>query len=433
MGKPNFDIVEELRWRGILQDITPNTEELLKNQTVSLYLGIDPTADSLHIGHFAAIVTLMLFQKAGHKPYLVFGGATGMIGDPSGKSEERKLLDIQTIRNNLESIKKQMHRFLDFNDNTENAAVAVNNYDWTKDYSYLEFLRDIGKHITVNYMLSKESVKLRIERQTGISYTEFSYQLLQAFDFYVLFKDYNVTLQIGGSDQWGNITTGIELIRRKLGAEAHGLTIKLITKSDGKKFGKTEKGNLWLDPKRTSPYELYQYFINLSDEDAENFIKVFSLKPKDQILQTIEEHKKQPHKRILQQALASELTELIHGNEELQKAIAASQILFGKGTKEQLASLDEQTFLSVFDGVPTFEISKDELKQGINIVELLAVKTKVFNSKGEVRRLIKDNGLNLNQERVKSQDLTVDEKDLLNGKYLLVRKGKKNYSLILVK
>ncbi len=423
-------IIQELKWRGLIKDMTPGTDEFLEKNKTTLYLGIDPTADSIHVGHLAALIVMKHFQNYGHKPIIVIGGATGMVGDPSGKDEERPLLDEEILRHNQEAIKKQVSKFLDFDSQKDNGAIMVNNYDWMKNYSFLGFLRDIGKHITVNYMLAKESVKKRMEK--GLSFTEFTYQLLQGYDFLYLYEHYNCKMQIGGSDQWGNITTGIELIRRKLGKEdAHALVIPLITRADGKKFGKSEKGmNVWLDPKRTSPYQFYQFWINTSDIDAENYIKVFTFLSKEEIEKLIEEHRQAPHLRKLQKVLAEEMTKLVHGEEELQKAIEATQILFGKGTKETLEKLDEQTFLAVFDGVPTFNIPKQELTQGINIVDLLAAKTKVFNSKGEARRLIKEGGLYVNQEKISSQDAVVSEKDLLNGKYILVRKGKKKYFVI---
>ena len=427
---PKYNFVEELRWRGLLHDITPNAEETLVKEDSVGYLGIDPTADSLHIGHLVGIMIMKHFQKAGHKPIIVVGGATGMIGDPSGKSEERNLLDEATLRHNQEALKAQIAKFIDFSDDK---ALLVNNYDWTKDYTFLNFIRDFGKHLTINYMMSKESVKQRINSKSGISFTEFSYQLLQGYDFYFLYKNHNCKFQLGGSDQWGNITTGIELIRRKLGGEAYGITVPLITKADGKKFGKSEKGNVWLAPEKTSPYEFYQFLINTADADAERFIKIFSMKGKDEIEALINEHKEAPHRRVLQQALAEELTVTVHGREEYEKAVEASKILFGKGTKESLAKLDEKTFLQIFDGVPLFEFSKSELEQGVNIVDLLAEKTKVFASKGECRRLMKDNGLSINQEKQNDANYTMTSADLINGKYILVRKGKKNYSLIVVK
>ncbi len=424
-------IIEELKWRGLVKDMTPGTEEFLSKNKVTLYLGIDPTADSMHVGHLAALIVMRHFQNYGHRPIIVIGGATGMVGDPSGKDEERPLLDEGVLRHNQEALKRQVARFLDFSKDKPNGAILVNNYDWTKDYTLLGFLRDIGKHITVNYMMAKESVKRRMEK--GISFTEFTYQLLQGYDFLYLYEHYNCKMQIGGSDQWGNITTGIELIRRKLGKEdAYALVLPLITRADGKKFGKSEKGmNVWLDPSRTSPYQFYQFWINTSDIDAEKYIKVFTFLTKDEIDKLIEEHRQAPHKRLLQKKLAEEMTRLVHGQEQLEKAIAASMILFGKGTKEQLESLDERTFLDVFQGVPTFEVSKTDLEEGVNVVELLSEKTKVFQSKSEVRRLIKENGLSINQQKINSQDKVITADDLLNGKYLLVRKGKKRYFMIL--
>jgi tyrosyl-tRNA synthetase len=426
-------IIQELQWRGLIKDMTPGTEEFLEKNKVTLYLGIDPTADSMHVGHLAALIVMKHFKNYGHKPIIVIGGATGMVGDPSGKDEERPLLDEQVLKHNQEALKKQVAKFLDFDEDKDNGAIMVNNYDWTKDYTFLGFLRDIGKHITVNYMLAKESVKKRMEK--GISFTEFSYQLLQGFDFLYLYEHYNCKMQIGGSDQWGNITTGIELIRRKLGKEdAYALVIPLITRADGKKFGKSEKGmNVWLDPTKTSPYQFYQFWINTADVDAENYIKVFTFLSKEQIDEIIAKHKEAPHLRLLQRTLADEMTRLVHGEDQLRKAIEASQILFGKGTKQTLAQLDEQTFLDVFDGVPTFELDKNELQKGINVVDLLADKTKVFSSKSEVRRLIKEGGLNINQEKVTSQDRNVDTSDLLNNKYILIRKGKKKYFIIVAK
>ena len=429
-----MSVIDELRWRGLVKDTTPGTEEYLENHKVTAYLGIDPTADSMHVGHLATLIVMKHLQNYGHRPIIVIGGATGMVGDPSGKDEERPLLDEQTIRNNEQALKKQVARFLDFDESKPNGAIMVNNYDWTKDYTLLKFLRDIGKHITVNYMMAKESVKKRMEK--GISFTEFTYQLLQGWDFLYLYEHYNCQLQIGGSDQWGNITTGIELIRRKLGHEneTFGLVIPLITRADGKKFGKSEKGmNVWLDPKRTSPYQFYQFWINTADVDAEKYIKVFTFLSEDEINRLIEEHRQAPHLRILQRRLAEEMTRMVHGEEELQKAIDASSILFGKGTRDTLEKLDEQTFLAVFDGVPQFEIDRQELSNGIDVVTLLGEKTKVFNSKGEVRRLIKEGGLNINQEKVLNQERIVTTDDLLNDKYILIRKGKKKYFIIIAK
>ena len=425
---PKFDLIKEFEWRGLLHDITPEADEILRKEEVTAYIGIDPTADSLHIGHLVGLIVMRHLQLAGHRPIIVIGGATGMIGDPSGKSEERNLLDEKTLRHNQEALKKQIARFLDF---SEGKALLVNNYDWTKDYCFLDFIRDFGKHLTINYMLAKDSVKTRINSKSGISFTEFSYQLLQGYDFYYLRENYDCKFQFGGSDQWGNITTGIELIRRKAGKEVYAVTFPLITKSDGKKFGKSEKGNVWLDPERTSPYEFYQFLLNTADADAEKFIKIFSFRAREEIESLIEQHKAEPHRRILQKALAEDLTTIVHGEDELKKAIDASKILFGKGTKELIARLDEKTFLQIFEGVPVFNISKQELETGVNIVELLAEKTEIFKSKGECRRLMKDNGLSINQEKQNDPNYTVTSNDLINGKYILVRKGKKNYSLII--
>lgn len=430
---PNKNFVEELKWRGLLHDITPNAEEILSKENSVGYIGIDPTADSLHIGHLVGIMVMKHFQNAGHKPIIVVGGATGMIGDPSGKSEERNLLDEKSLRHNEEALKKQISHFINFSEDAENQAILVNNYDWTKDYTFLDFNRDFGKHITISYMMSKDSVKQRIASKSGISFTEFTYQLLQGYDFYHLYHEYNCKFQLGGSDQWGNITTGIELIRRKSANEAYGITVPLITKADGKKFGKTEKGNIWLSPEKTSPYEFYQFLLNTADEDAEKFIKIFSIKNRTQLETIIANHKKEPHKRILQKALAEELMAVVHGQTELQNAIDASNILFGKGTKDSLSKLSEKTFVQIFDGVASFEISKDLLTEGINIIELLAEKTKVFASKGECRRLMKDNGLSINQEKQNDANYTFTQADLINDKYILIRKGKKNYSYIIVK
>lgn len=427
---PNFNYVEELRWRGLLHDITPNAEDLLIKENSVGYLGIDPTADSLHIGHLVGVMIMKHFQRAGHKPIIVVGGATGMIGDPSGKSDERNLLDENTLRHNQDALKVQLEKFIDF---SHENALLVNNFDWTKDYSFLNFIREFGKHLTINYMMSKDSVKQRLNSNNGISFTEFSYQLLQGFDFYHLYKNFNCKFQLGGSDQWGNITTGTELIRRKLAGEAYGITVPLITKADGKKFGKSEKGNIWLDPDKTSPYEFYQFLINTADDDAERFIKIFSVKSREVIESLISQHKEAPHNRILQMALAEELTTEVHGKNNYETAVEASNILFGKGTKESLSKLDEKTFLQVFDGVPVFEVDLMDLQNGVNIVDLLAEKTKAVASKGECRRLMKDNGLSINQEKQNDALFTVSNSELLNGKYILVRQGKKNYSLIVAK
>ncbi len=425
------NFVEELRWRGMIHDIMPETEEVLMKESVSGYVGIDPTADSLHIGHLVSIMMLRHFQEAGHKPILLIGGATGMIGDPSGKSEERNLLDIKTLRNNQKSIQNQAMRFLRFDD-SPNSAVVVNNYDWMSKFSFLEFIRDIGKHITVNYMMSKESVKKRIsgDDREGMSFTEFSYQLVQGTDYLELYNTFNCKLQMGGSDQWGNITTGTELIRRKTGGEAFAITCPLITKSDGGKFGKTEKGNIWLNKNYTSPYHFYQFWINVSDEDAEKYIKIFTLLTNKEITDIIEKHKKEPHLRYLQNRLAEEITIFVHGAKELEVARKASEILFGNATHETLTQIDEQTFLSVFDGVPQFFVDKSELENNINVMELLAEKTKVFGSKGELRRLIQGGGLSINKEKIDNTEHNISKEHLLNNKYLLIQKGKKNYTLV---
>ena len=430
--KMNF--VEDLRWRGMLHDIMPGTEEQLKKEQTTAYLGIDPTADSLHIGHLVGVMVLKHFQLAGHKPLALIGGATGMIGDPSGKSEERNLLDEPTLRHNQECIKKQLAKFLDFETDAANAAVLVNNYDWMKGISFLDFIRDIGKHITVNYMMAKDSVKKRLgaESKEGMSFTEFTYQLVQGFDFLWLYQNMNCKLQMGGSDQWGNITTGTELIRRKAGGEAFALTVPLITKADGAKFGKTEQGNIWLDPVRTSPYHFYQFWLNTSDEDAEKYIKIFTPLSKETVEELVARHQQAPHERALQKKLAEEVTIMVHSTDDYEMALEASQILFGQGTAEQLKKLDERTFLSVFDGVPQFTVSKSELLNGINVVDLLAEKTQVFPSKGELRRTISANGLSINKEKVQDDKIMVDDNFLIGGKYILVQKGKKNYFLIIV-
>jgi tyrosyl-tRNA synthetase len=429
-----MNFIEELKWRGMIHDIMPGTEEQLSKEMTVAYIGFDPTSDSLHVGSFAQIMLLKRFQLAGHKPIALIGGATGMIGDPSGKSQERNLLDEETLRHNQEGIKKQLQKFIDFSGKEANSAEMVNNYDWMKDYSFLEFIRDIGKHITVNYMMSKDSVKKRLgdESNQGMSFTEFTYQLVQGFDFLHLYQHNNCKLQMGGSDQWGNITTGTELVRRKTGGEAFALTIPLVTKADGGKFGKTEQGNIWLDPKRTSPYEFYQFWLNSSDEDAEKYIKIFTVLSKDEITNLVEEHKKAPHLRLLQKRLAQEATIMAHSENEYQIAVDASLILFGQGTKETLGKLDYDTFLSVFKGVPQFNIGKDIVQTGVPILDLLVENTKVFNSKGEARRLISDNGLNINQEKIQDAEKIINSSDLINDKFILVRKGKKNYFLIVV-
>lgn len=429
------NFVEELRWRGMLSQIIPGTEEFLMKGTASAYLGTDPTADSLHIGHLCGVMMLRHFQRCGHKPYLLVGGATGMIGDPSGKSQERNLLDATTLYHNQEAIKKQVSKFLDFDSTAPNAAVMVNNYDWMKDFSFLDFARVVGKHITVNYMMAKDSVKKRLsgEARDGLSFTEFTYQLLQGYDFLHLYQSNNVKLQLGGNDQWGNMTTGTELIRRTLGndSEAFALTCPLITKADGTKFGKTEGGNIWLDRNRTTPYKFYQFWLNVSDDDAERYIKIFTSLDKPTIDELIAQHKENPGMRILQKRLADEVTTMVHSAEDLELAKEASVILFGKGTKESLAKFDDATLLSIFEGVPQFKVSKDILGQ--TAVDIFTSDdAKVFASKGEMRKLVQGGGVSLNKEKLQSFDQVITESDLLNSKYLLVQRGKKNYYLITV-
>lgn len=427
-----MNFVEELSWRGMIHDMMPGLEEQLKKEMTSAYVGIDPTADSLHIGHLVSVMMLKHFQLSGHKPIALVGGATGMIGDPSGKSQERNFMDEPALRHNQECIKAQLAKFLDFDPGLTNSAEIVNNYDWMKEYSFLGFIREIGKHITVNYMMSKESVKKRIDpdSSSGMSFAEFSYQLVQGTDFLHLYETKNCRLQMGGSDQWGNITTGTELIRRKTGGEAYALTCPLITKADGSKFGKTESGNVWLDPKRTSPYKFYQFWLNSSDEDAEKYIKIFTLLTRVIVDNLIEEHRQAPHLRILQKRLAKEVTCMVHSETDYELAVEASEILFGKGTEETLRKLDEETFLSVFEGVPQFEIARSELDGGIGIIELLAERTSVFASKGEARRAIAGGGVLVNKAKVATQDEIINTARLIGGKYLLVQKGRKNYYLL---
>lgn len=430
----NKDFVEELRWRGMLHSMTPGTEEQLRKELTTAYLGIDPTADSLHIGHLCGIMMLKHFQHAGHKPLALLGGATGMIGDPSGKSAERNLLNDETLNHNQACIKKQLSKFLDFESDAPNKAELVNNYYWMKDYSFLNFIRDIGKHITVNYMMAKDSVKKRFSGEgEGMSFTEFSYQLVQGYDFLYLYQHKGCKLQMGGSDQWGNITTGTELIRRKLGADetAYALTCPLITKSDGGKFGKTEKGNIWLDPKKTSPYAFYQFWMNCTDEDAAKYIKIFTMLNKEEVDALIERHAAEPHLRELQRTLARELTLVVHSKEDLEMAEEATQILFGKGTADALRKFDEATLLSIFEGVPNSNFSRDTLTAGVGIIDFL-VQTEVFTSKGEARKMLQGNGVSVNKEKV-DENKTLGNEDLLNDKYILVQKGKKNYYLIIVK
>jgi len=428
-----MNFVDELQWRGMIHDMMPGTKEQLDKELTSAYVGIDPTADSLHIGHLVSVMMLKHFQISGHKPIALVGGATGMIGDPSGKSQERNLLDEPTLRYNQEYIKKQLSKFLDFESDTPNAAEMVNNYDWMKDFSFLNFIRDIGKHITVNYMMSKDSVKKRLDSDSGagMSFTEFTYQLVQGTDFLHLYQEKNTKLQMGGSDQWGNITTGTELIRRKTGGEAFALTCPLIKKADGTKFGKTEAGNVWLDPKLTSPYQFYQFWLNTSDEDGEKYIKIFTLLGKDDIAELVSKHAEAPHLRLLQRRLAEEVTVMVHSREDYDLAVEASQILFGQGTADLLNKLDEATFLAVFEGVPQYKISKKELEAGLKVVDLLAEKSPVFPSKGELRRTVQGNGLSINKEKVTDAEWTISGNYLIGGKYILVQKGKKNYSLII--
>ncbi len=430
-----MSFVKELEWRGMIHDMMPGTEELLKKEFVTAYVGIDPTADSLHIGHLVSIMMLKHLQLSGHRPVVVLGGATGMIGDPSGKSQERNLLDEPTLRHNQESIKNQVSKFLDFETSDKSQALLVNNYDWMSKFSFLDFIRDVGKHLTVNYMMAKDSVKKRIsgEDKSGMSFTEFTYQLVQGYDFLHLYKNHQCKLQMGGSDQWGNITTGTELIRRKESGEAFALTCPLITKADGGKFGKTETGNVWLDPERTSPYSFYQFWLNVSDTDAEKYIKIFTILDKQSIDALIEEHNQAPHNRILQKKLAEEITIMVHSKEGLEAAIEASGILFGKSTSESLKKLDEKTFLSVFEGVPMCEIIISDLEKGINVFDLLTDKTGIFPSKGELRRTIQGNGLSINKEKYTDLEGIIDSTILLNNKYILVQKGKKKYFLILAK
>ncbi len=421
--------IEELRWRGMLHDMMPGTEELLNSEMVKGYIGFDPTADSLGVGNLVQIMTLLHFQNAGHKPIALVGGATGMVGDPSGKSAERNLLNEDTLQHNLNSQKKQLEKFLDFNCG-ENSAEIVNNYDWFKNFSFLEFIRDVGKHISINYMMGKDSVKNRME--TGMSFTEFSYQLVQGYDFYYLWKNHGIKIQMGGSDQWGNIVTGTELIRRKDGGEAFALTTPLIKKADGTKFGKTEGGNVWLDPKRTSPYKFYQFWLNTSDEDCSTFIRIFSLKGREEIEALEAEHLKAPHLRLLQKELAKEITIRVHSENDFNAAVEASEILFGKGTAESLLNLSENDLLAVFEGVPQVKISKEEMNSGINVIEFFSDKTQIFPSRGEARKMLQGGGVLINKTKVEDLELNVSAEHLMKGKYLLAQKGKKNYYLVTV-
>ena len=433
-----MNFVEELRWRGMVHTMMPGTEELLSKEMVTAYLGIDPTADSLHIGHLCGVMMLRHFQRCGHKPLALIGGATGMIGDPSGKSQERNLLNEETLRHNVACIKEQLARFLDFDSDAPNKAELVNNYDWMREYSFLDFAREIGKCITVNYMMAKDSVKRRLngEFQDGMSFTEFTYQLLQGYDFLHLYQTKNCKLQMGGSDQWGNITTGTELIRRKLGSEneAFALTCPLITKADGKKFGKTEQGNIWLDRKRTTPYAFYQFWLNVADEDAERYIKIFTSLDQETISSLVQEHSQDPGRRILQKRLAEEVTVMVHGRQDYEMAVEASNILFGKATKESLTKLDEQTLLDVMNGVPQYEFDRTLLQgEGVKAVNLTTEAAPCFPSKGEMRKLTQGGGVSLNKEKLTAFDQLITEDDLLDGKYLLVQQGKKKYFLLIAK
>lgn len=423
-------LIQELRWRGMIQDIMPGTEELFEKEQVSGYIGFDPTSDSLHIGSLVPILLLVHLQKAGHKPYALVGGATGMVGDPSGKSEERNLLSEETLAYNIAGVKKQLSHFLNFDSAQSNAAELVNNYDWFKDFNFLSFIREVGKHITVNYMMAKDSVKKRIEGDTGMSFTEFTYQLIQGYDFYWLYKNKNCKVQMGGSDQWGNITTGTELIRRKIGGEAFAFTCPLIKKSDGGKFGKTEKGNIWLDATKTSPYQFYQFWLNASDEDATSWIKIFTLLDPTQIDTLISEHIIAPQQRILQKALAAELTKFVHSEADLKFAIEATEILFGNATTEVLKSLNELQLLQVMEGVPKVNITLSALQEGYDLINLLA-DTAIFPSKGEARKMWQGGGLGINKEKVSTETTHITTSHLLQGKYLLIQKGKKNYYLVI--
>ena len=430
-----MDFINELTWRGMIHTMMPGTEDQLRKEMTTAYLGIDPTADSLHIGHLCGVMMLRHFQRCGHKPLALVGGATGMIGDPSGKSAERNLLDETTLRHNQEAIKKQLSRFLDFDSDAPNRAEMVNNYDWTKDVTFLDFAREIGKHITVNYMMAKDSVQKRLngEARDGLSFTEFTYQLLQGFDFLHLYQEKNCRLQLGGSDQWGNITTGAELIRRKLGGEVYALTCPLITKADGGKFGKTESGNIWLDARYTSPYKFYQFWLNVSDADAEKYLKIFTFLTKEEIEALAAEHAADPGRRPMQKRLAEEVTVMVHGREAYDAAVEASQILFSNKAAEALARLDEKTLLDVFEGVPAFEIPREELEARIPLLDLLAVKTQVFPSKGEARKMTQQGGVSINKVKVTDPNATIGADMLLDGKYILAQKGKKNYYLLIVK
>ena len=432
-----MDFIEELTWRGMIHSMMPGTEEQLKKEMTAAYLGIDPTADSLHIGHLCGVMMLRHLQRCGHKPIALFGGGTAMIGDPSGKSAERNLLDEKTLRHNQEAIKRQLAKFLDFDSDAPNRAILVNNYDWMKDFTFLDFAREVGKHITVNYMMAKDSVKKRLngEARDGLSFTEFTYQLLQGYDFLHLYQEKGCRLQLGGSDQWGNMTTGVELIRRKLGAEAeaYALTCPLITKADGGKFGKTESGNVWLDPARTSPYKFYQFWLNVSDGDAEKYLKIFTFLTREEIEELARQHAQDPGARPMQKRLAKELTEMVHSPEDYEAAVRASQILFSNKAHDELMTINEQTLLDVFEGVPTFEVAKSDIEAGIPVIELLAAKTGVFPSKGEARKMIQGGGVSVNKEKVTDINATIGAEALLNGKYILAQRGKKNYYLLIAR
>lgn len=430
-----MDFIEELKWRGMIHQMMPGTEEQLKKEMTTAYLGIDPTADSLHIGHLVGVMILKHFQRSGHKPIALVGGATGMIGDPSMKSQERKLLDEETLRHNQEAIKKQLAKFLDFDSDAPNAAELVNNYDWMKPFSFIDFIRDVGKHITVNYMMAKDSVKKRLsgESQQGMSFTEFSYQLVQGYDFLNLYKEKNCRLQLGGSDQWGNITTGTELIRRTLGGEAYALTCPLITKADGGKFGKTESGNVWLDPRYTSPYKFYQFWLNVSDADAEKYIKIFTELSREEVEELVARQAEDPSQRPLQKRLAKEVTTMVHSAEDYEAAVEASQILFSNKAGEILHRIDEDTLLAVMEGVPRFEVLRSDLADGIKLADLLTEKAAVFPSKGEMRKIVQGGGVSINKEKVTDPYSSASTDMLLNDKYILVQRGKKNYFLLIAK
>ena len=430
-----MDFIEELTWRGMIHTMMPGTDEQLKKEMTTAYLGIDPTADSLHIGHLVGVMMLKHFQRAGHKPIALVGGATGMIGDPSMKSQERKLLDEETLRHNQEAIKRQLAKFLDFDSDAPNAAELVNNYDWMKNFSFLDFIRDVGKHITVNYMMAKDSVKKRLagDSQQGMSFTEFSYQLVQGYDFLTLYRDKNCRLQLGGSDQWGNITTGTELIRRTLGGEAYALTCPLITKADGGKFGKTESGNVWLDPRYTSPYKFYQFWLNVSDADAEKYIKIFTELTREEIEALVAEQAADPGRRPLQKRLAKEITTMVHSEADWQAAVEASEILFSNKATETLHKIDEDTLLAVFEGVPTFEVSRQEIADGIKLADLLVDRAKVFPSKGEMRKMAQQGGFAINKEKITDAYAPASLDMLLNDKYIIAQRGKKNYYLLIAK